>query len=120
MNFKINGVERQLEFGMKFINVLDRLYQVSYQGMQFGMGVNMAYMYLQQYNPSCIPNIVIAALSHEKNKVTTEEIEAAMVEFAIDNDGLEKLFEELSAELGNSPLLKATIKRFQQQAKTTE
>jgi hypothetical protein len=117
MKFKINGAERQLEFGMKFINVLDKLYQVNYQGMQFGMGVNMAYMYLQQYNPSCIPNIIIAALSHEKNQVTTEEIEAAMVEFAIDNDGLEKLFDGLADELGKSPLLKATIKRFQQQAR---
>jgi hypothetical protein len=43
-----------------------------------------------------------------------------MIEFAVENDGLEKLFEELSAELGNSPLLKATVKRFQQQAKVTE
>jgi hypothetical protein len=120
MKFKLNGAERQLEFGMKFINVLDKLYQVNYQGMQFGMGVNMAYMYLQQYNPSCIPNIIIAALSHEKDAVTVADIEKSMIEFAVENDGLEKLFEELSAELGNSPLLKATVKRFQQQAKVTE
>ena len=120
MKLKINGQEYQLEFGMKFINELDKRYSVNYQGFQFGMGVNMAFMYLNQYNPTVIQNIIAAAIAHEKNRPTESEIEEAIVQYAIENDGLDKLFEQLQEELGKSPLLKATIKRFQQAAVVQE
>lgn len=116
MKFKIDGKEYQLEFGMKFINELDKRYAVDYQGFKFGMGVNMAFMYLNQYNPTVIQNIIAAAIAHEKNRPTESEIEEAIVQYAIENDGLDKLFEQLLDELGKSPLLKSTIQRFAEAA----
>lgn len=120
MKFKINGQEYQLEFGMKFINELDKRYSVNYEGFKFGMGVNMAFMYLNQYNPTVLQNIISAAVSHEKNKPSEKKIEEAIIEYATENDGLGQLFEELIEELGKSPLLKATIKRFQEMAVVQE
>ena len=116
MKFKIDGKEYQLEFGMKFINELDKRYAVDYQGFKFGMGVNMAFMYLNQYNPTVLQNIISAAVSHEKNKPSEKKIEESIVQYAIENDGLDKLFEQLLDELGKSPLLKSTIQRFAEAA----
>ncbi|WP_079708623.1 tail assembly chaperone [Paraliobacillus ryukyuensis] len=117
MEFKINEKDHQLSFGMKCINELDKRYSVDYQGLKFGMGVNMSYMALNMMNPTALLNIISAATAHEKNKPTDDQIEQAIVDYAEEHQGLETLFNDLKGELGKSPLMKDTIKKFENEAK---
>lgn len=116
MIFKINGKEYELKFGMKLARVLDQTYKIDYQGMEFGMGVNMALMNLKQMNPVAIQEVITAGLSHLTSIPKPQLIESAIENYAEENAGLEELFEELADEMGKSPTLKATIKNFKESA----
>lgn len=117
MEFKINEKMYQLKFGLKCIRELDKFYKVDYQGMEFGMGVNLAFMNLNQYNPTALVQVVSAAVSHEQSPPKIYQVDTAIEEYAIENDGLSKLFEELLEELGKSPVAKDTLKAFKKNAK---
>lgn len=120
MNFTVNGESLVLRFGMKAARELDKIYKVDYQGMQFGMGVNMALMNLQQFNPVAIQEVITAALSHLKSPPKHNQIEDSIEEYAEENDGLGDLFKELADEMGKSPTMKATIENFKKTAIVVE
>lgn len=120
MEFTIGNKVYELRFGMKLARVLDKVYEVDYQGMKFGMGVNMALMNLQQQNPVAIQEIITAGISHLNSIPRDNQIEGAIEEYAEQNDGLGELFETLADEMGKSPTLKATISNFKATAKVDE
>ncbi len=120
MEFVINGKKHDLKFGIKFIRELDKEYEVDYQGMKFGMGVNMAFMNLQQFNPVVIHSVMKAATSYLATPPTNQQIEIAIENYAQENDGLHDLFLSLKDELGKSPVMKDTIKHFQKTAKVNK
>lgn len=120
MKFKIKGNEHELRFGMKLARVLDEAYKIDYQGMEFGMGVNMALMNLKQQNPVAIGQVVKAGLSHLKTVPHQYQIDDAIEEYADQNGDLGELFGELADEMGKSPTLKATINNFKTTAKVEE
>lgn len=117
MLFKIGDKEYELKFGLKCIRELDKVYTVDQQGVEFGMGINLAYANLLNYNPTALPEIIRAALSHLSSPPRLKDIEEAIEQYAVENDGLEQLFEEFLDELGKSPVAKATIKRIEQLGK---
>ncbi|WP_077706595.1 tail assembly chaperone [Virgibacillus dokdonensis] len=113
MEFTINEKVYELKFGIKFIRELDKVYEVDYQGMKFGMGVNMAFMNLQQWNPVAIHAVIRAAISYLDTTPSNSQIEKAIEQYALENDGLEELFTALKDALGKSPVMKDTIKQMQ-------
>ncbi|MEN2467941.1 tail assembly chaperone [Ornithinibacillus sp. JPR2-1] len=115
MNFKINGKDVKLKFGLKFCRSLDEVYKVDYQGLEFGMGVSFAFMNLEQRNPVAISEVIKAASAHVG--FTSDEIDEAVEQYAEDNDGLEKLFKNLLDEMGKSQVVASTIKHFRENAK---
>lgn len=117
MEFKIADKEYQLKFGIKFIRELDKIYKVDYQGMKFGMGVNLAFMNLNQYNPTALAQVISAAVSHEQSPPKIYQVDNAIEDYALENDGLSTLFEDLLDELGKSPVAKDTLKVFKKNAK---
>lgn len=119
MRFTILGKEYELKFGMKFIRQLDITNQVDYQGMEFGMGLHLAYMGLLQYNPVVLSDIIRAGVSHEE-KVKLKDIDAAIEDYAEEHDGLDELFEDLKEELGKSKVVKTTIKHIEQNARVQQ
>lgn len=114
MNFKIKGQEVKLKFGLKFCRSLDEVYKVDYQGLEFGMGVNMAFMGLQQHNPVAISEVIKAATSHVG--FTTDEIDEAVEQYAEENNGLQKIIDNLLDELGKSQVVAMTIDHFKRSA----
>jgi len=114
MNIKINGKDIKLKFGVKFCRVLDEMYKVDYQGLEFGMGVNMAHMSLAQYNPTALSNVIKAASAHKE--FSQDEVDDAIDTYAEENDGLGKLFKDITDEMGKSPTVKATIEHFKKTA----
>lgn len=115
MEFKINGKDVKLKFGVKFCRELDKSYEVEYEGIKFGMGVNLAAMGIDQYNPVAAAEVIKAATSHVG--FTADEIDDAIDEYAENENGLGKLFNQLKDELGKSQVVADTIKHFQKTAK---
>ena len=120
MKFKIAGKEYELKFGLKFIRTLDEVYRVDYEGLEFGMGVNLAFMNLNQYSPSALAEVIKASVAHESSPPKIYQIDEAIEDYAEENDGLGELFEEVLDELGKSKVIKDTLKQFKQHAQTQE
>lgn len=107
MQFEINGKEIKLKFGLKFCRELDKVYRVDYQGLEFGMGVNMAFTNLQQKNPTALADVLKAASSHKDYSL--DAIDDAIEKFADENGDLSLLFDGLLDEMGKSPVIVHTI-----------
>ncbi len=118
MRVKINGKEVKLKFGVKFCRSMDEVYKVDYNGLEFGMGVNLGFMNLDQRNPVGLANVIKAATDHEG--FTNDEVDNAIDDYAEANDGLEQLFKDVSDAMGKSPTVKATVDHFQKNAKVKE
>jgi len=108
MLFTINGKEQELKFNIGFIRALNKVYTADMNGISFGMGLNMANVQLQQYDPSGLTEVIRAAL---KGKFKLETIDEAVELYAEENDGLGGLFEAIIEEMGKSVVVKDTMKR---------
>jgi hypothetical protein len=120
MEIKIGKKNYQLKFGLKCIRELDKVYKVDTQGLQFGMGVNLAVIQLQTKSVSGLSNVIKAAISHTDDAPNIDKVDAAVEKYAEENDGLNKLFNEIQDEMGKSPVMKETLKDFQEKAKEEE
>ena len=114
MEFKINGKEQELKFGIGFIRKLDEVYTADMNGVKFGMGLSMAMIQLQQYNPSALSEVIRAA---SKGNVRLISIDDAIEEYAEENDGLNQLFTDVLEAVGKSKITKDTLKRMENLAK---
>lgn len=108
MEFEINGKERELKFGIGFIRKLDEVYKVDYNGIEFGMGLNMANIQLQQFNPTALSEVIQAAV---RGVTSQKQVDEALEDYAEENDGLGDLFEQVIEEMGKSAIVKDSLKR---------
>ena len=117
MEFVINGKERELKFGIGFIRKLDDVYKVDYNGIEFGMGLNMANIQLQQFNPTALVEVIHAAV---RGVTSQKQVDEALEVYAEENDGLGDLFEQIIEEMGKSAIVKDSLKRVQQMVEEDE
>ena len=110
MEFVINGKERELKFGIGFIRKLDEVYKVDYNGIEFGMGLNMANIQLQQFNPTALSEVIQAAV---RGVTSQKQVDEALEDYAEENDGLGYLFEQVIEEMGKSAIVKDSLKRVE-------
>lgn len=120
MEIKIGKKNYQLKFGLKCIRELDKVYKVDTQGLQFGMGVNLAFIQLNTKNPTTLSEVIKAAASHDPNAPSIDQVDTAIENYADENNGLGKLFDQVLDEMGKSPVVKDTIKEVQEMAKVEE
>lgn len=120
MEFKIGKKNYQLKFGVKCARELDKIYKIDREGLQFGMGVNLAFAQLNMKNISTLSNVIKAAISHVDSAPNIDKVDDAVGAYAEENDGLNKLFDEIQEEMGKSPVMKETIKDFREKATTAE
>ncbi len=120
MEFKIGKKNYQLKFGVKCARELDKVYKIDRQGLQFGMGVNLATVQLQTKNSAGLSNIIKAAISHIDSAPNIDKVDEAVEVYAEENDGLSKLFDKIKEEMGKSPVMKETMKDFQEKANTAK
>lgn len=109
MEIEIKGKLRELKFGIGFIRKLDEVYTIERDGVEFGFGLAMANIQLQQYNPSALSEVIRCAST---GNPSLRDVDNAIEEYAEENDGLGGLFDEVITELGKSPLVKDTMKRM--------
>jgi len=120
MEFKIGKKNYQLKFGVKCVRELDKVYKIDREGLEFGMGVNLAFVQLQTKSITGLSNVIKAAISHVESAPNIDKVDAAVEAYAEENDGLNKLFDEILDEMGKSPVMKETLKDFQEKAKKEE
>lgn len=111
MEFIINGKERELKFGIGFVRKLDDVYKVDYNGIEFGMGLNMANIQLQQFNPTALSEVIQAAA---RGVTSRKQVDEALEDYAEKNGGLGDLFEQVIEEMGKSAIVKDSLERVQQ------
>ncbi len=116
MNFKIDGKDVKLKFGVKFVRLMDEKYTIDYQGMEFGMGVMHAQMGLAQKSVPALANIIHAAT---KGEYLQEDVDEAVDEHA-EKEGLKKLFKQIEDELGKSPVVQETLKALKEANKKAQ
>lgn len=120
MEFTVNDKEYDLKFGLAFVRQLDEKFKVDYQGVEFGMGVNLANVGLTQLNPATLSDVIKAAATHSGKAPKQHDVDNALDDYADEHDGLEGLFEEVTAEMGKSSTIKASIKKFEEMAAVQE
>lgn len=120
MEFKIGHKNYELKFGVKCVRELDKVYKIDREGLEFGMGVNLAFIQLQTKSISGLSDIIKAAISHIDSAPNINKVDEALEVYADENDGFSKLFDEIKEAMGKSPVMKETLKDFQEKAKTAE
>lgn len=114
MDFKINGVDKKLIFGVRFVADLDESEKISEQGIEFGMGLMMAQEKLKMGNYPALIKVLKFALI--KENVTEDEVADALDEYSADND-LEVLFSKIEEELKNSNAVRTAQARMEKVTK---
>lgn len=114
MEFKINGKDVKLKFGVKFIRILDEKHTVDYQGFEFGMGLLNAAQGIEQMSVPLLSDIVYAAT---KGEYAQDDIDESIEDFAEKEGGLKKLFDQIKKQLGESEVVKDTLANIENNAK---
>ena len=106
-HIEIAGNEFELFYGLAFIREMDKRYSAEYSGLQYGMGIRFAVMYLLDENPVALQDIIEAALITHTKKPKEQEIEAWLEE----QEDLETLFTDFLTSLENSKFTAGTAKK---------
>lgn len=117
MEFKINGKDVKLKFGVKFVRLLDEKYKVDYQGFEFGTGLLNVASGLEQMSVVTLADIIDAAT---KDEYPEDIIDEAIEDYAEKEGGLKKLFKQIKDELGKSQVVKDTMTNIEKNAKKAE
>lgn len=105
-----------LHFGLDFINEMDKRYSIeSSIGLKFGAGMQSVLYYLEQWNPSVLIEIILAATHTQKSIPSRVDIETWLEE-----QDLEELFERFLLALKKAPMTGIQIKRLYQNLNSTQ
>lgn len=114
MDFKINGVDKKLIFGVRFVADLDDSEKMTEQGIEFGMGLAMAQEKLKIGNYAALIKVLKFALIREN--VTEDEVADALDDYSEEGD-LEVLFTKIEEELKNSNAVRTAQARMEKVTK---
>lgn len=105
---EINGTNYDLNFGIGFIREMDKRYEVNGNGVSFGMGIQAAVVYLQDYNPVILADIIQSATITSRVRPTIGQIEQWIEQ---QGDDLEKAFDDFLSTLKTAPMTKLKVKK---------
>lgn len=103
---EINGKKYDLHFGLDFIREMDKRYEAKGDGLTFGMGVQSAVLYLKDFNPVVLADIILSATHTLKTIPSLADIEAWIEE---QGDNLEKTFDDFLSTLKTAPMTKLKV-----------
>lgn len=106
---EIAGKTYDLHFGIDFIREMDKRYSIDAQGMSFGVGINQAVIYLVDYNPTILVDIILSATHTLKSIPSTADIEEYLES---QGDDLEKVFDDFLESLKTAPMTKAKVNKL--------
>lgn len=119
MQIKINGKTYDLNFGIRWVLLMNQNHNISGNGLSQGMGINQAVASLSQYDPIGLSEILLNATWINKERPTSTDIDHYL---ETDAD-IKKLCDSILKEIETANATKAqvknvlkTVKKAQEQA----
>ncbi len=75
MQIKINNKSYDLNFGIRWVNLMNQKHNINQNGLTQGMGINQAVATLMQYDPVGLSEIILNATWINKERPTLADIE---------------------------------------------
>lgn len=106
MQIKINGKDYELNFGIRWVLLMNQKHNITQNGLSQGMGINQAVASLKQYDPVGLSEILLNATWINKDRPTSADID-----HYLDTDGdIKKLCDSILKEIEVANATKAQVK----------
>lgn len=106
MQIKINGKDYELNFGIRWVLLMNQKHNITQNGLSQGMGINQAVASLSQYDPIGLSEILLNATWINKERPTSADIEHYL---ETDAD-VKKLCDSILKEIETANATKAQVK----------
>ena len=106
MQIKINGKDYELNFGIRWVLLMNQNHNITQNGLSQGMGINQAVASLSQYDPIGLSEILLNATWIIKAPPTTADIDHYL---ETDAD-IKKLCDSILKEIETANATKAQVK----------
>ena len=106
MQIKINGKDYDLNFGIRWVLLMNQKHNITQNGLSQGMGINQAVASLKQYDPVGLSEILLNAAWINKDRPTSADID-----HYLDTDAdIKKLCDSILKEIEVANATKAQVK----------
>lgn len=106
MQIKINGKDYELNFGIRWVLLMNQKHNITQNGLSQGMGINQAVASLSQYDPIGLSEILLNATWINKERPTSADID-----HYLDTDAdVKKLCDSILKEIETANATKAQVK----------
>lgn len=106
MQIKINGKDYDLNFGIRWVLLMNQKHNITQNGLSQGMGINQAVASLKQYDPVGLSEILLNATWINKERPTSADID-----HYLDTDAdIKKLCDSILKEIEVANATKAQVK----------
>ena len=106
MQIKINGKDYELNFGIRWVLLMNQKHNITQNGLNQGMGINQAVASLKQYDPVGLSEILLNATWINKDRPTSADID-----HYLDTDAdIKKLCDSILKEIETANATKAQVK----------
>lgn len=116
MQIKINGKDYELNFGIRWVLLMNQNHNITQNGLSQGMGINQAVASLSQYDPIGLSEILLNATWINKERPTSADIEHYL---ETDAD-VKKLCDSILKEIETANATKAQVKNVLKAMKTAQ
>ena len=106
MQVKINGKDYELNFGIRWVLLMNQKHNITQNGLSQGMGINQAVASLSQYDPIGLSEILLNATWINKDRPTSADIDHYL---ETDAD-IKKLCDSILKEIETANATKAQVK----------
>lgn len=116
MQIKINGKAYELNFGIRWVLLMNQKHNITQNGLSQGMGINQAVASLSQYDPIGLSEILLNATWINKERPTSADID-----HYLDTDAdVKKLCDSILKEIETANATKAQAKNVLKAMKTAQ
>ena len=116
MQIKINGKDYELNFGIRWVLLMNQKHNIAQNGLSQGMGINQAVASLSQYDPIGLSEILLNATWINKERPTSADIDHYL---ETDAD-IKKLCDSILKEIETANATKAQVKNVLKAMKTAQ
>lgn len=116
MQIKINGKDYELNFGIRWVLLMNQKHNITQNGLSQGMGINQAVASLSQYDPIGLSEILLNATWINKDRPTSADIDHYL---ETDAD-VKKLCDSILKEIETANATKAQVKNVLKAMKTAQ
>ena len=116
MQIKINGKDYELNFGIRWVLLMNQNHNITQNGLSQGMGINQAVASLSQYDPIGLSEILLNATWINKERPTSADID-----HYLETDAhIKKLCDSILKEIETANATKAQVKNVLKAMKTAQ